>query len=47
MKVTLELNEEAVKMIEALAECDIKLLLETEINKNAEEFIELMGYDNY
>ncbi len=47
VKITLELNAEAVQKIEDLTDCNIKLLLETEINKTTDAFIERMGYDNY
>lgn len=47
IKIELELNEKAVKMIERLAEEKLKNLLEKEINESPEAFIELMGYDNF
>lgn len=47
-KITLELDVAVVEMIEKLAECNIKQLLETELSKrNVEAFVERMGYDNY
>lgn len=47
VRVMLELNLDAVRHIEKLAEEDIKPLLEREINENTEAFIEMMGYDNW
>ena len=47
-KITLELDAAVVEMIEKLAECNIKQLLETELSKrNVEAFVERMGYDNH
>lgn len=45
--ITLELNISAVEQIEQLTQQDIKMLLEREINKCTEAFVERMGYDNY
>jgi len=47
IKVELELSAAAVKKIEALAEEDIKSILEDEINLHPNAFIEMMGYDNW
>jgi hypothetical protein len=47
IKITLELNAGAVQRIEDLTDCNIKQLLEMEINKTTDAFIERMGYDNY
>jgi len=45
--ITLELDAIAVGKIEAAAEGDIASLLESEINENADAFIEMFGYDNW
>jgi len=45
--VKLQLNLDAVRKIEQMAEQDIKALLETEINNNVDTFIEMLGYDNW
>jgi hypothetical protein len=47
IQIVLELNEKAVKQIEDLTYTDFKELLEGEINNNAAEFIERLGYDNF
>ena len=47
IKITLELNAEAVKKIEDITDCKIKLLLETEINNSPDAFVERMCYNNY
>ena len=47
VKVVLELDERAVKKIQTSAQTNIKSLLEQEINKNTDTFIEAMGYDNW
>lgn len=47
VQITLNLNPNAVKHIEQLAEEKIQVLLEREINENTEAFVEMMGYDNW
>ena len=47
IQIVLELNEKVVKKIEDLTYTDFKELLEGEINNNAAEFIERLGYDNF
>ena len=47
IQIVLELNEKAVKEIEKLTDMNFKELLEEDINNNAAEFIERLGYDNF
>lgn len=55
IKITLELNAEAVKKIEDITAWNnnievgklLKLLLETEINNSPDAFVERMCYNNY
>lgn len=48
IKITLELPISSVRLIERLAECDIKQLLELEMSEcNVDCFAEKMDYDNW
>lgn len=45
--ITLELDQKAVDLIEKTAEDNIKYILENEINKSPDCFIEMLGLGNY
>ena len=47
IKIELEVEASVVDKIKELTGESLKLLLEQELNKNAEAFIERMGYDNF
>lgn len=47
IQIVLELNEKAVKKIEKLTEMNLKELLESEINRDVDAFIESLGYDDF